>query len=63
VAGSDTDIERRLRDAGAKFIAAHDETQIAVRQAASVGMPVETIAQVSGLSLQTVQAFLRAGQA
>lgn len=57
----ETDIERRLREAGRGFIESHDKTAIVIREAAGLGMPAEAIADVSGLSLQTVAAFLRAG--
>jgi len=59
----DTDVERRLREAGAGFIEAHDSAEAAIRDAAHAGMSAEAIAQVSGLSTETVSAFLRAGAA
>ncbi len=57
---SDSEIERRLREAGDEFIASHRMTEIAIRAAADVGMPAEAIARVSGLSPETVDAFLQA---
>lgn len=56
----ETDIERRLREAGHGFIESHDKTAIVILEAADLGMPAEAIADLSGLSLQTVAAFLRA---
>jgi hypothetical protein len=57
---ADTDIERRLCEAGGEFIAAHDKAEAAIREAVTVGMPTETISDASGLSAATVHAFLRA---
>ena len=57
----DTEIERRLREAGAAFIEAHERAARAIRDAADGGMPDEVILQVSELSAETVRAFLRAG--
>jgi hypothetical protein len=57
----DTEVERRLRESGAVFIEAHDEAADAIREAAEAGMPAEAISDVSGLSPETVRAFLRAG--
>jgi hypothetical protein len=54
-----TDIEDRLRDTGAKFIEAHDEATAVIRKAAAIGMVPEAISQASGLSEETVRAFLR----
>ncbi len=59
---ADTDIERRLREAGSEFIDSHRTAEAAIREAASVGMPAEAIAHVSGLSPETVAAFLRAAR-
>jgi hypothetical protein len=53
------DIERRLREMGRGFIESHDRIAIVIREAADLGMPAEAIADVSGLSSQTVAAFLR----
>lgn len=55
-----TEIERRLRDAGGEFIESHRKAAAAIHEAARVGMPREAIAEVSGLSPETVAAFLRA---
>jgi hypothetical protein len=52
-------IERQLREVGAEFIEAHEEAAVVIRQAASAGMSAEAISQASGLSLETVCAFLR----
>ncbi len=57
----ETDIERRLREAGRGFVESHDKAAVVIREAADLGIPVEAIADVSGLSPQTVAAFLRAG--
>jgi hypothetical protein len=57
---ADTDVEQRLRDAGGEFIAAHDKAEAAIREAAGVGISAETISDASGLSPETVRAFLRA---
>ena len=54
----DTEIEQRLRDAGAVFIDAHDKAADAIREARSAGMSAEAISQVGGLSAETVAAFL-----
>ncbi|MGO9487818.1 MAG: hypothetical protein ACLQBB_02175 [Solirubrobacteraceae bacterium] len=59
---ADTDIERRLREAGGEFIEAHRKAETAIRDAAGAGMPPEAIAHVSGLSPETVAAFLRASR-
>jgi len=56
---ADTDIERRLREAGSEFIEAHRKTEAAISEAARAGMSPEPIAHVSGLSAETVAAFLR----
>jgi len=57
---ADTEIEQRLRDVGGEFITAHDKAEAAIREAARVGMSAETISDASGLSTETVGAFLRA---
>jgi hypothetical protein len=59
----ETEIERRLRDAGAVFIEAHDGAALVIREAADAGMPTEAISHVSGLSHETVATFLRASAA
>jgi hypothetical protein len=56
---ADTDIERRLREAGSEFIEAHRKAEVAIREASTAGMLPELIAHVSGLSPETVAAFLR----
>jgi hypothetical protein len=56
---ADTDIERRLREAGSEFIESHRKTEVAIREADRAGIPPEAISHVSGLSLETVRAFLR----
>ncbi len=56
---AEIDTERRLREAGSDFIKAHRQAEKAIRQAASERMPPETIGQLSGLSPETVAAFLR----
>jgi hypothetical protein len=55
---AETDIERRLREAGSEFIDSHRRAETAIREAVSVGMPPEAIAHVSGLSRPTVDAFV-----
>jgi predicted transcriptional regulator len=55
------EIERRLREAGAVFIEAHDRAVLAIREASHAGMTAEAIAHTSGLSPATVRIFLRAG--
>jgi hypothetical protein len=57
---ADTDIERRLREAGSEFVESHRHAEIAISEAAEVGMPPDAIANVTGLSPETVAAFLRA---
>jgi hypothetical protein len=56
---AEMDIERRLREAASEFIEAHRKAEVAIREAAMAGMPPEPIAHVSGLSPETVAAFLR----
>jgi DNA-binding NarL/FixJ family response regulator len=51
--------ENELRDAAAEFIESHRRTEAAISKAASAGMTGEVIARVSGLSPETVDAFLR----
>jgi hypothetical protein len=58
---TDAAFERRLREAGREFIEAHDRTAVVIQEAAEAGMPPDAISQASGLSSQTVSAFLRAG--
>jgi len=59
-AGDDrTQIESRLQDVGRAFIEAHDDAGLAIREAAGAGLSVEEMARASGLSPQTVRAFLR----
>jgi predicted transcriptional regulator len=55
-----TTIEQQLREAGTLFVDAHDKAAVAIRSAADAGMSAQTIARVSGLSPDTVGAFLRA---
>jgi hypothetical protein len=57
----DVEIERRLREAGAVFIEAHDRAALVIREAADAGMPADAISRVSGLSGETVAVFLRSG--
>jgi hypothetical protein len=57
----ETEVEQQLREAGAVFIEAHNRAALAIREAADAGMVAEGIAKVSGLSPETVAAFLRAG--
>ena len=56
---ADTDLERALREAGGEFIEAHRNAEAAIRDAARAGMPPEAISRLSGLSPETVAAFLR----
>ena len=56
---ADTELERRLREAGSGFIESHRQAESAIREAASAGMPPDAIVHVSGLSPETVGAFLR----
>jgi hypothetical protein len=58
----DTAIERRLCEAGRRFIDAHKDTEAAIREAADGGMTADAISHVSGLSGDTVSAFLRAAR-
>jgi len=58
----DADIERRLREAGGRFIEAHDDAEAAIREAADAGFEPDAISRVSGLSAATVSAFLRAAR-
>jgi len=55
------ELERRLREAGAAFIEAHDRAALAIREASHASMNTEAIAHTSGLSPATVRIFLRAG--
>jgi hypothetical protein len=59
---ADTDPERRLRETGSEFIESHRQTEAAISEAARAGMSPEAIAHVSGLSSETVAAFLRAAR-
>lgn len=54
-----SELERRLRETGSEFIESHQQAETAIREAARSGMPPEAIAHVSGLSPETVGAFLR----
>lgn len=54
-----SNIEQELRKVGAEFIEAHEQAAVVIREAASAGMSAEVISQTSGLSLETVRAFLR----
>lgn len=56
---AETDIERRLREAGSDFIKSHRQTEEAIREAVCAGMPPGAIGQVSSLSQPTVNAFVR----
>jgi len=56
---AETDIERRLREAGSEFIESHRLTEAAIEEAVGGGMGADAIARVSGLSRPTVDAFLR----
>jgi hypothetical protein len=58
----DTEIEQRLREAGAVFIEAHERAALAIRGAADAGITAEAISHVSGLSRETVAIFLRASE-
>jgi hypothetical protein len=55
---ADSEIERRLREAGSEFIKSHDEAEAAIREAVKNEMSPEMISLVSGLSPETVAAFL-----
>jgi len=55
---AETDIERRLREAGSEFIESHQRADTAIREAANAGMAPKAISRVSGLSARTVAAFL-----
>jgi len=57
---SDPDIEQRLQEAGREFITAHGKAEAAIREAVRVGMSAEAISHASGLSAETVDAFLGA---
>jgi len=57
---TDTEIERSLREAGGEFIESHEKAGAAIREAVRAGMSAQTISDVSGLSPETVSAFLRA---
>jgi hypothetical protein len=56
---ADTDIERHLREAGGEFIEAHRSAEMAISDATAAGMRPDAIAHISGLSPETVAAFLR----
>jgi hypothetical protein len=56
---TETDIEQRLLEAGGEFITAHDRAEVAIREALRVGMTAESISDASGLSPETVRAFLQ----
>jgi predicted transcriptional regulator len=62
VSQENAELERRLREAGAAFIEAHDRAALAIREASHVGMTVDAIAHKSGLSHATVRIFLRPGE-
>lgn len=55
---AETGIERHLRVAGGEFIESHRRAELAIGEAAGVGMAPDAIAHVSGLSRPTVDAFL-----
>lgn len=55
---AETDIERRLREAGRDFIESHRQTEAAIREAVRAGMPSDAIGHASGLSRPTVDAFV-----
>ncbi len=57
---ADTDIEHRLREVGGEFIKAHGKAEAVIREAVGVGMSADMISNASGLSPDTVGAFLRA---
>jgi hypothetical protein len=54
-----TPYEQRLHEAGGEFITAHDKAEAAIREAVRAGMSAETISDASGLSPETVRAFLQ----
>lgn len=54
------DIQQRLREAGGEFITSHDKTEAVIREAVGAGMSAGAISHASGLSPDTVRAFLRA---
>jgi len=56
---AETDIERRLREAGSEFIDSHGRADAAIREAVGAGMGADAIVRVSGLSRPTVDAFLQ----
>ena len=56
----DDEIEQRLRATGAVFIEAHEEAADAIGHARDAGMSPVAISELSGLSAETVAAFLRA---
>jgi hypothetical protein len=56
---AETDIEQRLHEAGGEFITAHDRAEAAIREALRAGMSAERISDASGLSPETVRAFLQ----
>jgi hypothetical protein len=56
---AETDIEQRLHEVGGEFITAHDRAEATIREALRVGMSAETISDASGLSPETVRAFLQ----
>jgi hypothetical protein len=56
---SESDVERRLREMGGAFIEVHDDTANVIREAANSGMTPAEICSVSGLSRESVAAFLR----
>lgn len=56
---TDPRIERRLREAGGEFIESHRRAEEAIDAAVQAGMSHAAIGQVSGLSRETVDAFVR----
>jgi predicted transcriptional regulator len=59
---TDADVERRLREVGREFIEVHERAAVAIAEAAEAGMAPDAISRVSGLSSQTVSAFLQANR-
>ncbi len=56
----DDELEQRLRATGAAFIEAHEKAADAIGDACEAGLSPEAICELSGLSAETVAAFLRA---
>ncbi len=59
---TEPDLQQRLRKLGREFIESHDRAGEAIREAARAGMAPDAISHLSGLSPETVAAFLQANR-